>query len=144
MKNFLGIVALGLLLSGNAYSNTIKDMILICDSNEKSFLDLTGNWTTSTKKTKYEIHVVNNEASLHWIEDVTIFDYKNFKLKNVSKKEYFFENKNNNKKLFDKIALNRIDGSGLVSQISDMTASNSPSEMVELIECKLKDNKPKF
>jgi hypothetical protein len=144
MKKLLGIVVLGLLLSGNAYSNTIKDMILTCDSNEQSLFDLSGNLTTSTKKTKYEIHVVDNEASLHWIEDVTIFDYKNFKLKNVSEKEYYFENKNNNERLFAKIALNRIDGSGLVSQVSDKTVENSLSEMVRLIDCKLKDNKPKF
>jgi hypothetical protein len=144
MKKLLGIVVLGLLFSGKAYSNTIKDMVLLCDSNERNFMNLIGEWKTFTKQTQYEIHIVDNEASLHWIEDVTNFNYKNFKLTNVSEKEYFFENKNNDERLFAKIAINRIDGSGLVSQVSDMTVSYSPTEGVSLLNCRLKNNKPKF
>ena len=144
MKKLLGIVVLGLLFSGNAYSNTIKDMVLVCESNERNFMNSIGDWETFTKQTQYEIHIVDNEASLKWIEDVTIFDYKDFKLTNVSEKEYFFENKNNDERLFSKIAINRIDGSGFVGQVSDMTASYSLTEGVLLINCRLKDNKPKF
>ena len=144
MKKLLGIVVLCLLFGGKAYSNTIKDMVLLCDSNERNFWNLIGELKTFTKQTQYEIHIVDNEASLHWIEDATNFNYKNFKLTNVSEKEYFFENKNNDERLFAKIAINRIDGSSYVSQVSDMTVSNSPTEGVLLINCRLKDNKPKF
>ena len=65
-------------------------------SPERNFWNLIGELKTFTKQTQYEIHIVDNEASLHWIEDATNFNYKNFKLTNVSEKEYFFENKNNN------------------------------------------------
>ena len=144
MKKLLGIVVLGLLLSGNAYSNTIKDMVLVCESNERNFMNSIGDWKTFTKQTQNEKHKEHNETTLQWIEDVTIFDYKDFKLTNVSEKEYFFENKNNDERLFSKIAINRIDGSGLVSQVSDMTVSYSPTEGVSLLNCRLKNNKPKF
>ena len=89
-------------------------------------------------------YIFNNEASLHWIKDVTIFDYIDFKLTNVSEKEYFFENKNNDDRLFAKIAINRIEGSAFVSHVSDKTAMHSLSEGVQLTNCRLEDNKPKF
>ena len=49
MKKLLGIVALGLLFSGNAYPNTIKDMVLVCESNERNFMNSIGDWETFTK-----------------------------------------------------------------------------------------------
>ena len=127
-----------------AYSNTIKDMNIICDSNEKFVLTSTGEIHTDTRKKTFEISIVNNHATLvHTSDSVTLFDYIDFKLTNVSNKQYFFENKNNDSKLFAKIEIDRIEGSALVTHSSDKTTS-SLSEGIRLTNCKLKDNKPKF
>ena len=100
---------------------------------------------TDTKQKSYEIYIINNQASLAYNKDgVTIFDYIDFKLKNVSDEEYFFENKNNDEKLFAKIVINRIKGTALVSHDRDKMALTSLTELVYLKNCKLNNNKPKF
>jgi len=137
-------MVIGLFLCNDAYSNTIKDMSIICDSNEHIILS-NGEMNTDTKQKSYEIYIINNQASLAYNKDgVTIFDYIDFKLKNVSDEEYFFENKNNDEKLFAKIVINRIKGTALVSHNRDKMALTSLTELVYLKNCKLNNNKPKF
>ena len=72
------------------------------------------------------------------------FNYKNFILKRMSNEEYYFINKNNNDKLFARIEINRIKATAIIAQMDDKTRVPLDFELIELKNCKLLDNKPKF
>ena len=145
MKKLLAIIILGLLFSGNAYSDTIKNMSIICDTHEHYAIEINGKIKELNSFETVEISIINNQASLIYHGGVTVNDYIDFKLTNVSDREYFFENKNNDDKLFAKIAIDRMKGTALVSHIrNQMSGFSYGDEGLELKNCRLNENKPKF
>ena len=144
MKKFLAITVLGLLWSGHAHSDSIKDMIISCAPKKHVVhnLDKLKEFPKSIQEESYDISIKNNQASftgLSWF-----LNYKNFILKRMSDEEYYFINKNNNDKLFARIEINRIKATAIIGQIEDMTKHPPVFELMELKNCKLLDDKPKF
>ena len=140
MKKLLVFTVLGLLWSGSANSDTIKDMTLACSLEEHIIMSL-GEAKEWPKEELYDISIKNNKASLI---SSTLFDYKNFILKEISDEEYYFINENNDDKLFARIKIDRIRATALVVHMDDKTRYPPFSELIQLKNCKLRDNKPKF
>ena len=134
-------MVLGLLWSNVSYSDSIKDMILSC-AHKTHVVQLLGGIKKFPKQESYDISIKNNRAS--FTGPSFYYNYNNFILKRMSNEEYYFINENNNDKLFARIKINRVKATALVAQINDMTSSPIDFELIELKNCKLLDNKPKF
>lgn len=140
MKKLLAIIVLGLLWSEYAHSDSIEDMIISC-SPKKHIVHLGGDSKEWPLDEFYDISIKNNKAS--YTGSSFYFNYKNFILDSMSDEEYYFISENNNEKIFARIIIDRIRANATIGQ-ADRSRTTIDFELIELKNCKLIDNKPKF
>ena len=87
MKKLLGIIVLGLLLSGNA--NAVKDMKLTCESNSYMRMYF-GKLTKDTNNYEYEINIINEKASLIHSTKLILNNFDDLPLLGETDEEYIF------------------------------------------------------
>ena len=141
MKKFLAIIVLVLLWSGYAHSDSIKDMIISC-SPKKHTVHLSYDSKEWPLDEFYDISIKNNKAS--YTGSSFYLNYENFILESMSDEEYYFISENNNKKIFARIIIDRIKATATIGQAERWSGAPIDFELIELKNCKLIDNKPKF